>query len=99
VSVSHYIAILAFIPTAILGLPGQRILQHFHITSILPIVAFAALLGALAFPIVNIVLDTMSDWQGTVLGGLGGFFIASIAWLIRRPDLDDKALPSPETHF
>ena len=76
---SPWIALLAFIPTAILGLPGQYILQRFGITGFIPIVALAAFLGALAFPIVSVTLDTMSDGQSIILGGFAGLFIASIA--------------------
>ncbi len=94
--------LVSFIPTVIVGFPLALGLQRLRITGYLPTVAIFALCGAGLMSLIGIGISSLTygaapDMSAAFAGSgaLMGFLTASLAWLFRRPDLDNRPDISP----
>ena len=81
--------VVILIPLCAIGLPVQYILQKFSLTGWL-YHSLPATAAAVIFSIFYTWLSALVPLCGAV-----GFITGTVAWLIRRPDLDDKPQIQP----
>lgn len=85
------IAVVVFLSLSLIGLPVQAVMQKERVTGyiwhVLPALIFGAVLYSGAMSLID-AFRTSVETNDIIRGAGLGFISSSIAWLIRRPDLD-----------